>query len=193
MSCVSLTPPTLHTSRLLLRAFADSDETALFAMHSNAHVMRYWDSPPWREPERAGRFIAAARQLATDGTGLRLVLERLDDGAFLGWCGIARWNPEFRSAALGYCLDESAWGHGYGTEGARALVGWAFDTLDLNRVQAEVDTRNPASYRVMEKLGFVREGLLREDCIVAGEVSDTYVYGLLRRDWAPASEPAPGR
>ena len=72
------------------------------------------------------------------------------------------------------------------------VLGWAFDTLDLNRVQAEADTRNPASYRVMEKLGFVREGLLREDCIVDGEISDTYVYGPLRRDWSPTPEPVPG-
>ena len=193
MDRMPLTAPTLHSTRLLLRPFLDTDADALFTMHSNVHVMRYWDSPPWREPERAGRFIAAARQLAVDGTGMRLAMVRVSDGVFLGWCGIARWNPEFRSAALGYCLDESAWGHGYGTEGARALVGWAFDTLDLNRVQAEVDTRNPASYRVMEKLGFVREGLLREDCIVDGEVSDTYVYGLLRRDWSATSEPATGR
>ncbi|MGW3602728.1 GNAT family N-acetyltransferase [Micromonospora sp. NPDC005161] len=56
-------------------------------------------------------------------------------------------------------------------------------TLDLNRVQAETDTRNVASARVLEKLGFVREGTLREDCVVNGEVSDSWVYGLIRREW----------
>ncbi|WP_258060242.1 MULTISPECIES: GNAT family N-acetyltransferase [unclassified Arthrobacter] len=56
-------------------------------------------------------------------------------------------------------------------------------TLDLNRVQGETDTRNIASARVLEKLGFLREGELREDCIVNGEVSDSWIYGLLRRDW----------
>ena len=55
--------------------------------------------------------------------------------------------------------------------------------LDLNRVQAETDTRNVASARVLEKLGFVREGMLREDCVVNGEVSDSWVYGLLEQDW----------
>jgi len=69
------------------------------------------------------------------------------------------------------------------TEAAGALLRWAFDTLDLNPVQAETDTRNAASSRVLEKLGFVREGTLREDCIVDGEVSNTWVYGLLRREW----------
>ncbi|MGH8980468.1 MAG: GNAT family N-acetyltransferase [Acidimicrobiales bacterium] len=65
------------------------------------------------------------------------------------------------SASLGYCSDDAAWGHGYATEAARGLLGWAFDTLDLNHVQAETDTRNVASARVLEKLGFVREGTRR--------------------------------
>jgi ribosomal-protein-alanine N-acetyltransferase len=107
-------------------------------------------------------------------------MDRVGDQAFIGWCGLTRWNPDYRSASLGYCLDEAAWGHGYATEAARALLRWAFDTLDLNRVQAETDTRNVASARVLEKLGFVREGTLREDCVVNGEVSDSWVYGLLQ-------------
>jgi [ribosomal protein S5]-alanine N-acetyltransferase len=100
--------------------------------------------------------------------------------------------PGHRSASMGYCLGEAAWGHGYATEAAHALLQWAFDTLDLNRVQAETDTRNVASARVLEKLGFVREGTLREDCVVNGEVSDSWVYGLIRRQWRPSSGPGPG-
>jgi [ribosomal protein S5]-alanine N-acetyltransferase len=87
------------------------------------------------------------------------------------FCRCHRWNPGYRSASLGYCFDDAAWGHGYATEAARGLLRWAFGTLDLNRVQAETDTRNLASARVLEKLGFVREGTLREDCVVNGEVS----------------------
>jgi RimJ/RimL family protein N-acetyltransferase len=85
---------------------------------------------------------------------------------------------------LGYCLNQTEWGRGYATEAARTLLQWAFDTLDLNRVQSETDTRNIASARVLEKLGFELEGTLREDCIVNGDVSDSWVYGLLQRDWA---------
>jgi ribosomal-protein-alanine N-acetyltransferase len=75
------------------------------------------------------------------------------------------------------------------TEAAHAVLAWAYDTFDLNRVQAETDTRNVASARVLEKLGFVREGTLREDCVVNGDVSDSWVYGLLRREWQPSTEP----
>ena len=186
---MSLPTPTLHTARLRLRPFADADADALFALHSSADVLRYWDAPPWRERSRAGRFIAACRHMADEGTGARLAMDRLSDGAFIGWCGLTRWNPDYRSASLGYCLDDAAWGHGYATEGARALLQWALDTLDLNRVQAETDTRNVASARVLEKLGFVREGTLREDCVVNGEVSDSWVFGLLRREWRSSSGP----
>ncbi|SBT40470.1 GNAT family N-acetyltransferase [Micromonospora auratinigra] len=180
-----LPTPTLNTARLRLRPFDDTDADDLFALHSDAFVLRYWDSAPWTERARAEQFLATCRQLAADGTGVRLAVQRADDQAFLGWCTLVRWNPEYRSASLGYCFREAAWGHGYATEAAGALLRWAFETLDLNRVQAEADTRNGASARVLEKLGFVREGTLREDCVVDGDVSDSWVYGLLRREWQP--------
>ncbi|MFE6973078.1 GNAT family N-acetyltransferase [Streptomyces sp. NPDC057682] len=188
----SLPTPSLHTDRLRLRAFEPADADALFALHSDAHVLRYWDSPPWNDRGRAERFIAVCREMAVQGTGTRLAVDRASDGAFLGWCTVAQWDPVHRSASLGYCYSEAAWGHGYATEAAGALLGWAFDTLDINRVQAEADTRNGASARVLEKLGFVREGTLREDCVVDGVVSDSWVFGLLRREWSPSSETPAG-
>ena len=178
-----LPTPTLRTSRLRLRPFAETDADALFALQSNAFVLRYWDAPPWTDPARATVFIETCQQMSDEGTGVRLAMERLSDGAFIGWLSLSRWNRDFRSAALGYCLAETAWGHGYATEAAGAVLQWAFDSLDLNRVQAETDTRNDASAHVLEKLGFVREGTLREDCIVNGEISDSWVFGLLARDW----------
>lgn len=178
-----LPTPKLETERLQLRPFTDADADDIWALQSNAHVLRYWDSPPWTDRSSIARFMAKCQQVAEEGTGARLVVERKTDQAFLGWCNFNSWNPEFRSAAIGYCLTEAAWGHGYATEAAHAVLQWAFDTLDLNRVQSEADTRNVASARVLEKLGFEHEGTLREECIVNGDVSDTWVYGLLRRDW----------
>ncbi len=186
---MSLLVPTLHTARLRLRPFTTADADDLFALHSNAYVLRYWDSPPWADPARALRFLAVTGQLAEEGTGVRVAIDTGPRTTFLGWCGLTRWNPDFRSASLGYCLGEAAWGHGYATEAAHALLGWAYDTLDLNRVQAEADTRNAASARVLEKLGFMHEGTLREDCIVNGDVSDSWVYGLLRREWQSSASP----
>ncbi len=118
-----------------------------------------------------------------EGTGARRAIERAADATFIGSCTLFNWNPTYRSAKLGYVLDIPAWGQGYATEAAHALLQWSFNTLDLNRVQAETDTRNESSNRVLEKLGFTHEGTLRQDCIVDGEISDSRVYGLLRQEW----------
>ncbi len=64
-----LPTPTLHTARLCLRPFTGADADALFALHSSADVLRYWDAPPWSERDRAERFIATCRQMAQEGVG----------------------------------------------------------------------------------------------------------------------------
>ena len=178
--------PTLQTTRLLLRPFEEADVEAIYALQSNARVLRYWDSPPWTDRARAEAFIAACRQMEEEGSGARFAIETGRERMFIGWCSMFGWNPVYRSLRIGYCLDEPAWGKGYATEAVRAMLHWACDALDVNRVNAELDTRNAASARVLEKLGFEREGLRREDCVVAGEVSDSWIYGLLRRDWKAA-------
>ena len=181
----SLTTPTLHTARLLLRPFTEADTDAIYALGSNPTVLRYWDAPPWSERAQADRFITNCKKMAEEGRGVRLAIERSADGEFIGWCSLMNWDPDFRSAMIGYCFAEAAWGQGFATEAAGAVLQWAFDSLDLNRVESGADTRNRASERVLEKLGFVREGVRRESCIVNGEVSDDSVYGLLRREWKP--------
>jgi RimJ/RimL family protein N-acetyltransferase len=181
---VSLPTPTLRTARLVLRPFQPGDADDLFAQMSDPEVMRYWDAPPWTDPARTEWFIGRCQAIAEEGTGARVAVEG-PDGEYLGWCHLTEWDAGNRSASFGYTYAASAWGHGYATEAARALLGWAFETLDLNRVQAEADTRNRPSARVLEKLGFVLEGTMREDCVVDGVVSDSWVYGLLRREWQP--------
>ncbi|MBC7308317.1 MAG: GNAT family N-acetyltransferase, partial [Dietzia sp.] len=147
---MSLATPTLVTARLRLRPFTESDADELFALQSDAQVLRYWDSPPWTERTRADQFIVRSREMAQEESGVRVAIEH--DSTFLGWCTFNSWDPEFRSASLGFCLNGDSWGHGFATEAAGALLAWAFDTLDLNRVQAEADTRNAPCARVLEKL-----------------------------------------
>ncbi len=182
---MSLPTPTLHTARLNLRPFTEADTNAIFALMSDPVVLRYGDTPPWKERAQAVHFIAGCKQLEQEGSGARLAIERTTDGTFIGMCNLFKWNEIYRSIKLGYCLDIAAWGQGFATEASHALLQWGFATLDLNRVQAETDTRNTASHRVLEKLGFVHEGTLRESCIVDGEVSDSTIHGLLKRGWQP--------
>jgi [ribosomal protein S5]-alanine N-acetyltransferase len=187
---VALDLPTLTTARLRLRPVTSADADPLFALMSDAHVLRYWDSPPWTDPARADRFVAASASMAAEEDGVRLAVDDAD--GFAGWIVLGGWNPTYRSASLGFCLAASTWGRGYATEAAGAVLAWAFDVLPLNRVQAEADTRNAACARVLQKLGFRLEGTLREDCIVDGVVSDSWVFGLLRREWTPPGRHDPG-
>jgi ribosomal-protein-alanine N-acetyltransferase len=185
---MTLSCPTLQTDRLRLRPFEDGDADDLFALMSDAHVLRYWDSSPWTDPARAQAFIERCRTMRDDESGIRPAVELAGNGRFIGWVTFTDWDPDFRSAELGYVFSQAAWGQGYATEAARAVLSWAYDALPLNRVQSQADTRNPASARVLEKLGFVHEGTLRQDCIVDGVVSDSWIYGLLRSDWDAAAD-----
>lgn len=183
---MELPAPVLVTPRLRLRPFTPADRDDLFALHADAEVMRFWDSAPWSDLTQADAFLARCSVLQEEGSGARVAIQRRDDGGFVGWCGLQRWNPDNRTANLGYVLAKSAWGRGFATEAAGALLAWAFETMDLNRVEAQADTRNDASAHVLEKLGFVREGTLREHVIVDGAVSDDWTFGLLRREWTGA-------
>ena len=80
-------------------------------------------------------------------------------------------------------MASHAWGKAYMDEALRALLNYGFGELKLNRVEADIDPRNEASARSLERLGFRKEGYLRERWIVGDEVSDTALYGLLHRDW----------
>ena len=93
MASVSLPTPTLRTARLGLRPFNDTDANALFALHNSAYVLRYWDAPPWSERVRAEKFITTCRQMAEEGTGTRLAVVSVSDGAFIGWCSLTPVEP----------------------------------------------------------------------------------------------------
>ena len=192
MRLMPLLAPTLTTARLVLRPFRDADRRHVFELHSHARVMRYWDSPPWSDETQADRFLSRCRALSDNEAGARVAVERRDTGRFIGWIGLQHWDHDNRSANLGYVFAEYAWGQGYATEAGRALLEWGFDVMDLNRVSAQTDTRNEASARVLTKLGFTLEGILRENVIVDGEVSDDATYSLLRREWTSThSAPSP--
>jgi len=184
MTLPAITPPELTTPRLLLRAMQDSDAEALFAVFCDPAVMRYWSTPPWPGLDHARRRIADDAAGHAAGEHLALGIVRRADGQLIGRCTLFdRW-PSCRRAQVGYGLAASAWGQGFATEAVGALLDHGFDALDLNRVEADIDPRNTSSARTLERLGFTREGLLRERWIVDGEASDSAIYGLLRREWA---------
>ena len=173
----------LQTERLRLRLCGAADAQALFALHSAPETMRYWNSPAWTSIEQAHETIKHDADAFRRGESLSLGLETLDDAQLIGRCMLFNISTTHRRAELGYALVASAWGKGYMGEALRKLVGYGFTHLDLHRIEAEIDPRNAASRKTLERLGFQHEGLLRERWVVNGETSDGAVYGLLRPDW----------
>lgn len=173
----------LRTDRLLLRPLRAADAPAIYAIRSDPTVMRYASSPPLASPEQAEAFIAREAAGMAAGESLRLGLQRVEDDVLIGICLLFHINRQCRRAEIGYELRADVWGRGYMHEALLALVRLGFSELALNRIEADIDPRNVASARSLERLGFTKEGHLRERWIVNGEVSDSAVYGLLLSDW----------
>ena len=176
----------IETPRLRLRAARPEDAATLLEIYGDPRVMRYWSSAPWTEMAQAHAFIERENSGLESGAHLGLVIERIEDARVLGRCTLYDIHRENRRADIGYSLAASAWGQGYMDEALRALLRYGFERLELHRVEGDVDPRNAASLRVLERLGFQQEGLLRERWIVGGEVQDSAMYGLLRREWLAA-------
>ena len=183
--------PTLQTERLLLRELGPADAPALFEIHGNAQAMRWFGSDPLRslaEAEQLVEVFAAWRRLPNPGT--RWGLERRADGALLGSCGLFQWNRAWRRCTLGYELAPAAQGQGLMAEALHAVLAWGFDPdagMGLNRVEAMIHPHNKPSLRLVERLGFRREGLLREVAFWGGRHEDLEMHALLTRDHAAAA------
>lgn len=174
---------TLRTERLFLRPLVPSDAEPLFAVFSDPKVMRYWSSPPWSSMAKAHERIARDQRALPAGEYITLGIVILSTSELIGECSLFDFMHQCKRAEIGYGISSSFWGKGYMHEALNALLEFAFIDLELNRIEADVDPRNVASTKCLERLGFLKEGHLRERWIVEGEVSDTSLFGLLRRDW----------
>ena len=110
------------------------------------------------------------------------IVLRADD-LVIGTCTLHRIDQQHRRAELGYILRRDLWGRGLAHEALTALLNHAFGAMGLHRLEADIDPRNAASIRSVERLGFKLEGRLRERYFLAGEIQDSVIYGLLAPEW----------
>jgi ribosomal-protein-alanine N-acetyltransferase len=174
--------PVLTGLRVRLRPMRADDADALFAMKSDPRVMRYWSHAPWTERAQA---VVQLEQLERDRESSEFYQWAITvDGGdtLVGTVSLFALNRAQRRADVGYSLASNVWGRGYATEALKLAVDFAFETLGLARLEADIDPRNEASCRLVERIGFIREGLLRERWYVAGEVTDSAMYGLLAHE-----------
>lgn len=177
----------LHSARLVLNPIRRDDAAALFSLQSDPAVMRWWNHPAWTRPAEARAQIDDDLAAQATGTQLKLAVRESLDGPLLGLCVVFALDRDAARAEIGYLLAPSRQGQGYMHEALQRVLAYLFQSLQLHRVEAEIDPRNLPSVQVLERLGFQCEGLLRRRWRIQGELSDSALYSLLADD-----EAAPG-
>jgi RimJ/RimL family protein N-acetyltransferase len=174
----------LTTPRLVLREFVADDWLATNEYERIPEVVRY-ASHGVRSLEASRQRVLDSMQAAEASPRVLfdLAITLAGHGPLIGRCGFGREGHELAVGELWFIANPQWWGRGYVTEAMREVVRFGFEELGLRRFFGNCDPRNPASARVMERLGMVREAHLRENAWYQGEWTDAWIYGLLRREW----------
>ena len=175
--------PTLTTPRLLLRPFDLADAPDVHRLAGERAIASTTQNIPHPYEEgMAEQWIGTHQEHYEHGRQVILAIVLRADNALMGGIGL-RLNPPHSNAELGYWLGVPYWNQGYGTEAARAMVAYGFEILGLHRIHASHMTRNPASGRIMQKIGMTHEGHLRQHVNKWGGFEDIEIYGILRSDY----------
>ena len=177
--------PELVGARVRLGPLVAGDGPALLAIFGDPQVVRYWSSPPLPDLDAARALLADIREHFERRTLFQWGIRRAQEREPIGTVTLLQWDRDHARAELGIALGRSAWGQGLGTDALATLIGFAFERLDLHRLEADIDPHNQASLRLFERQGFRREGLLRERWLQGGSYQDALFLGLLRSEWSP--------
>ena len=166
-----------------MRWASEDDVDAIYEIFSDPRVMRYWSSGPLPNREAAAAMQREIAQQNLSDAQMKWGLALRDTNTLIGTVTLFNLSRSNGRAEIGYAMGSAHWGKGYMNEALTALIVHAFDVLDFRRLEADVDPRNAPSIRTLERLGFQREGFLRERWHVGGELQDAFFYGLLKREW----------
>lgn len=176
--------PAIETQRLLLREIVPADAPALFAIHGDPVLMRWFGADPLPDVVAAEGLVKLfASWRALSNPGVRWGLQVKGSVGLIGSVGLFAWNRNWRKCTLGYELAREMHGRGYMREALEACLSWGFKNMELNRIEAQIHPDNGASLRSVHKLGFVEEGRLRQVGYWGGAFHDLLQYSLLWEDW----------
>ena len=175
--------PVITTPRLSLRWIGEDDVDALYEIFSDPQVVRYWAFGPLANREAAAAMQREMAESNLTDISWRWGIALRDSNQLIGTATLFNLSLSNGRAEIGYAMGRAHWGKRYMNEALTALVIHAFETVQLRRLEADVDPRNTPSIRTLERLGFQREGFLRERWHVEGEIQDAYFYGLLKHEW----------
>jgi len=172
--------PFLMTPRLTLRPLAKRDVDAVFAMMSDDETMRFWDWPAFRDRETVAEIVAAQLDDMESGNAHYWAVALTPEGHAIGSCDLSDIDRHHARAEVGFLFSRPHWGNGYAREAMEAVTAFSFEDLNLKRLWARFHTGNAASQRLLERLGFSREGTLRQHIVRDGVRRDCEIYGRMR-------------
>ncbi len=175
--------PELVTERLILRKPTYGDVQPLLKISQDEEVMLYFGSEPFKEEKQAKEEIDWYLKIWKEKTGTRWVVSLKETGELIGEIGFFDYDKKHRKAEIGYKLASEHWRKGYMSEAMRAVLDYIYSETDINRTEALVDPRNPASFLLLEKHGFQKEGVLRDYEFERGAYVDLIMLSVLRREW----------
>ena len=173
---------TIATARLRMRPMRRDDTEGLFLVFCDAQAMRYWSSPPHGSPLVTIEVIERAQMAFLAGEGIEWAITRAGDDTAVGKIGHWRWQRTHSRSEVGFILRRDLWGQGLAAEALGAVVDWGFARLELHSIEAQLDAANVGSQRTLERVGFRREGLLKQSYFDGREFRDTLLYGMIRDD-----------
>ncbi|WP_437589925.1 GNAT family N-acetyltransferase [Sorangium sp. So ce1000] len=179
--------PRLETERLILREIVESDAEALFAVCCDDEWLRLWGSPVHKTVADTRKMIVMLKRAHQEGAQLRWGINVRGSEQLIGAVGFFRFAMAHYRSEITYELARTASGKGYMTEALRAVVRFGFEQLDLHTIEAGIDPGHGPSLRVAERLGFQREGYLRENYFFQGKFYDTILCTLFNP--RPAQRP----
>lgn len=165
------------------------DADAYFALRSDPELLRYWDHLPYTRREQAEQHLAKTIAAMESGIAWTLALDINGGEKAIGTVTLHSINTQCRRGEIGYSLATRFQGQGIMREALSSLITYFFEIADFNRIEADIHPDNEPSRRVLLALGFRLEGFLPERWIVGEEVSDSEVYGLLKRYWHRGDRP----
>jgi len=176
------------TDRLVLRSITDKDLKDLIENINNLNISKYLLVVPYPYTKKDAKYWinhCSKEMKKKSRKSCEFVIELKSEKRLIGGIGLSKIDNFQGKAEIGYWIGEKYWRQGIGSEALKVLLDFAFDKLKLRRLEANVYTENEASARLLEKFGFVKEGLGRKSqrCKATGKIHDSYFYGLLKEDY----------
>ena len=171
----------LESQRLVLRQITPEDANEIFAMRSNAAVMKYVPRPLCKQVAEAMTLINTMQQRIETNEGVNWAITLKGSDKMVGYIGHFKIDWENFRSEIGYMLLPEFYGNGIATEAVKLIIEYGFKEMKMHSLEAVIDPENIASARVLEKNKFLKEAYYSENGFYEGKFLDAVVYSLLER------------